>query len=402
MTVIPNPTAGFSLVDLNERERGVIEIAEELARGVFAENAARHDEEASFPEANFDALRATGLIEVMVPERHGGHELRPHAYSLFLRTLARGCASTACSFHMHNSVMKFLTVLGSEEQHEHYFAEAVRGRLFGSWGAEPSTSWAGTIALTTGYEEVDGGFRISGSKYFCSLGDGASFGLLYAVRTEVVERANIDEVQYFIVEVSDPGVEIVDDWDPLGLRATVSKPVILRNCFAPTLGRIGGPGDVRRVPTEFYSLGYASFYVGIADAAYAWALDYARTRTTKPLNQPIGMFDRVQRKIGEMALHVHQGALAVEHAARFMSWEDADPLQKLVAALKAKAIATNSALTVTRLAIDVAGGPGVLRRLPAERHYRDARTATVMVPAYDHALETVAKNELGYAEREVH
>jgi alkylation response protein AidB-like acyl-CoA dehydrogenase len=399
MTVIQSPS--FDVVDLNDRERAAVEAARALAADVLGVNAAEYDAQASFPSANFDALREHGLTVVTVPERYGGLELRPHAYSLFLRTLARGCASTACSFHMHNSVMRFLDVLATEEQQEHYFGEALRGCLFGSWGAEPSTSWAGTIALTTGYEEVDGGYALSGQKYFCSLGEGAAYGLLYAVAAEAIERANIDAVQYFVVDVASPGVAIVDDWDPIGLRATVSKPVVLERCFVPQRGRIGAPGDVRKVPTEFYALGYASFYMGLADAAYAWALEYAQTRTTKPLNQPIGRFERIQRKIGEMSLHVHQGALAVEHAARYIGWEHAEPYQKLVAGLKAKAIATTSALTVTRVAIDLAGGPGVLRRFPAERYFRDARTATVMVPAYDHALETVAKNELGYAEREI-
>jgi alkylation response protein AidB-like acyl-CoA dehydrogenase len=392
----------YHLADMSERERAAIGKAEELSAEVLAKHAQRHDEEASFPTEGFDALRGEGLTGVTVPERHGGLDLRPPAYSLFLRTLARGCASTAGSFHMHNSAMRFLEILGDEEQHRHYFAEAVAGRLFGSWGAEPATSWAGTIALNTGYEEVDGGYRINGAKYFCSLGEGASYGLLYAVPAASAQQANIDDVEYFVVEVESDGVEIVDDWDPLGLRATVSKPVVLKDCVVPAIARVGGPGGVHRVPTEFYGLGYASFYVGIAEAAYAWAVEYAQTRTTKPLNQPIGTYDRIQRKIGTMALDLHAAVLAVEHAARYMAWEGADRFRTIVETMKAKAIATTSALSVTSLAIEVAGGPGALRGLPAERYYRDARTATLMVPAYDQSLETIAKNELGFAEREIH
>jgi alkylation response protein AidB-like acyl-CoA dehydrogenase len=117
----------------------------------------------------------------------------------------------------------------------------------------------------------------------------------------------------------------------------------------------------------------------------------------KPHNQPIGTFDRIQRKIGEMALHVHEASLAVEHAARYMDWAGADPMQSLMRTLKAKAIATTAALNVTGLAIEVAGGPGALRGMPAQRYFRDARTAVLMVPSYDQAVETIAKNELGFA-----
>jgi alkylation response protein AidB-like acyl-CoA dehydrogenase len=391
----------FDLIELEPYERAVVLKAREISAEVLAQNAARYDAEAIFPAENFEALRAEGMTGVVVPKQYGGLGLGALAYSHFLRALARGCASTAGSFHMHNAVMRFLGVLGTDEQKEHYYAEAVKGHLFGSWGAEPTTSWAGTIALNTGYDDVDGGFQVNGSKYFCSLGDGASYGLLYAVRSAKVNGANLGDVQFFMANTDNPGVEIVDQWDPLGMRCTVSKPVLLKNCVLPTIARIGEPGGIRRIPSEFYALGYASFYQGIAEAAYAWALHHAQTRTTKPSNEPIGKFDRIQRKIGAMALSVHQGALAIEHAGRCMD-RGATPGDTLNATLKAKAIATTTALEVTNRAIEVAGGPGVLRGAPPERYLRDARTGTLMVPAYDQCVETISKNELGYSDRELH
>lgn len=392
----------FDMVDLDPEERDVVVRARELSSAVLAKNAPRYDLEAVFPKDNFDAMRAQGFIGVVVPKQYGGLGLRAPAYSLFLKALARGCASTAGSFHMHNSVMRFLDVLGTSEQKEHYYAEAVAGRLFGSWGAEPSTSWAGTIALNTGYDEVPEGFKVNGSKYFCSLGEGASYGLLYAVVSEKVQQANLADVQFFMANTDNPGIEILDQWDPLGMRATVSKPVVMTDCVLPNIARIGEPGGIRRIPSEFYGLGYSSFYQGIAEAAYVWALNHAQTRTVKPSNEPIGKFDRIQRKIGAMSLAVHQGALAVDYAARLVALEDVDPGGSLLAVMKAKAITTTTAIEVTTLAIDVAGGPGVIRGQPPERLLRDARTATLMVPAYDQCVETISKNELGYQTRELH
>ena len=388
--------------DLQQAELDAIARAREIAQEVLAPNARRHDEAAVFPRENFDALHADGFIGVVVPRRYGGHELSPLAYSQFLKELAKGCASTAGSFHMHNASMRFIDALGTEEQKEHYFREAVeKGALFGSWGAEPTTSWAGKIALNTAFEEAEDGYRVTGAKYFCSLGDGASYGLLYAVPKDKAQQANIDDVQFFLADVAAPGVEIRDEWDPLGMRATVSKPLILDGAFVPELGRLGEPGGIKRIPTEFYSLGYASFYQGIAEAAYDWAIHHAKTRTIKPSNKPIGHFDRIQRKIGDMALSVHTGALAVEHAGRTMGSPSAGGHAVLGSALRAKAITTTVALSVTSLAVEVAGGPGVIRGMPTERYYRDARTAVLMVPGYDQCVETIAKNELGFDTREL-
>jgi alkylation response protein AidB-like acyl-CoA dehydrogenase len=389
---------------LTARDRELIERARELARETLEPNAARYDESAAFPVESFEALRAAGFFALVVPREYGGHGLGRLAYARVLKELAQGCASTAVSFHMHHAVVDFLDSFGTGEQKGHYYGAVTgRGALIGSWGAEPSTTWAGPIALSTHYRPVDGGYRVTGSKYFCSLGEGAAYGLLYAVAEDKVEGGTIADVQFFIVDVSDPGVDVRDEWDPLGMRATVSKPVILSDCFVPELGRVGRPGDITKVSTEFYSLGYATVYQGIAEAAFARAVRHAQTRTVRPSNQPIGSFERVQRKLGEASLAVHSGALAVDHAARVLDEElpAGEPLARLHAALQAKAIATRVVLDVTRLAIEVAGGPGVIRGNVFERYLRDGHTAVLMVPAYDQCVTTIARQDLGFDAREL-
>jgi len=131
------PQHQFSSVGMTERELETIRVAETLSSEVLAKNAQRYDDDAAFPQDNFDAMREHGLTGVVVPERFGGLGLRPHAYAAFLRALSRGCASTAASFHMHNAVMTFLGILGTEEQQGHYFGKAVEGQLFGSWAPSP-------------------------------------------------------------------------------------------------------------------------------------------------------------------------------------------------------------------------------------------------------------------------
>jgi alkylation response protein AidB-like acyl-CoA dehydrogenase len=393
----------LTAAEISPEELEVIARARELASEVLAVNAPRYDIEAAFPADNFAALHAAGFLGVVVPREHGGLGLRPFAYARFLKELAKGCAATAGSFHMHNSVMRFLSLFGTEEQKELYYREAVeRGALFGSWGAEPSTSWAGPIALNTGYSDAEGGYHVTGAKYFASLGEGASYGLLYAVAADRADNATIADVQFFIVDTAQDGVEIKDEWDTLGMRATVSKPVILTEAFVPHVGRIGEPGDIQKVSTEFYSLGYAAFYQGIAEAAFERAIHHAQTRTIRPSNKPISQFERIQRKIGEMSLDVLAGSLAVDNAARTMQ-SDAAPEGahvKLHASMQAKALTTKVVLSVTNLALEVAGGPGVIRGNIFERLLRDGRTAVLMVPAYDQCLGTVAKLDLGIGERE--
>lgn len=391
-----------SPLEIDAEEHEVIARAEAVAADVLLPNASRYDEDATFPAESFDALREAGFVGVVIPKEWGGLGLRPVAYARFLKTLSRGCASTAGSFHMHNSSMRTLDIFATDEQKEHFYGEAIsKGALFGSWGAEPAASWAGgNVSLTTTYREVDGGYVVNGSKYFASLGEGAAYGLLYCVPEHRQADATVDDITFFVVSTSEPGCTVRDEWNPIGMRATVSKPVELRDCFVPALGKIGEPGAIKQVTTEFYSLGYAAFYQGIAESALAHAVEYAQNRTVRPSNKPIGHFERIQRKIGEMSLAMHAGALAVDHAARTLQFGAAGPLASLHASLQAKAITTTAALTATNLAVEVAGGPGAMRGNTFERLLRDARTATLMVPAYDQCLETVAKNDLGFSTRE--
>jgi alkylation response protein AidB-like acyl-CoA dehydrogenase len=392
-----------STIGLSDDERAVVADARRVAKEVLDANAEAYDRAAAFPEKNFAAMRERGFFGVTIPKSHNGRGLRAFAYSRFLKELAKGCAATAGSFHMHNTVMRYINILGTDDQKAFYFGEVLdHGCLFGSWGAEPTTSYAGEVAISTRYEETGDGYRINGKKYFCSLADGASYGQLFAVEQQKANsKSNLDDIQCFIIDARDPAVSIGSDWNPLGMRATVSNPISVEDYEAPEISKLGSPGDQLRFPlAEFFFLGDTTVYQGIAEGAYEWAVRYASTKKVGASKEPISQFDRIQRKIGEMSVAVRSGALAVDHAARIMDEVDANPeladeRVHLSATLHAKALVIRVALQVTGLALEVAGGPGVFHGNPLERYHRDARTAVMMVPAYDQCIEGIAKLELG-------
>lgn len=393
----------ISTIGLADDEQAVVAEARGVAKEVLDANAEAHDKAAVFPEKNFTALRAHEFLGVTIPESYGGRGLRAFTYSRFLKELAKACAATAGSFHMHNTVMRDIGILGTEAQKAFYFGEVLdRGSLFGSWGAEPTTSWAGKVTIGTGYEETASGYRINGKKYFCTLADGASYGMLFAVEQQYTNvQSNMDNIQCFIIDAQSPAVSIGGDWDPLGMRATVSRAISIEDYEAPEIAKLGEPGDqIRRSLAEFFFLGDSAVYQGIAEGAYEWAVGYAKSKKVGTAKEPISQYDRIQRKVGEMALAVRSGSVALDHAAHVVDQVDANPELKdervgVSAALHAKALVTRVALQVTGLALEVAGGPGIIHGNPLERYHRDARTAVMMVPAYDQCVEGIAKLELG-------
>src|SRR5215468_4110137 len=123
----------------------IVERAAALTRAKIAPRAALYDREARNPVESWGDLRREGFLACAVPGTHGGMGLDRASYTAVIRTIARGCASTAMTLHMHSTVMRFIDALASQAQKRRYYAEVVeRGKMFGSWGSEPAVSLSRT------------------------------------------------------------------------------------------------------------------------------------------------------------------------------------------------------------------------------------------------------------------
>jgi alkylation response protein AidB-like acyl-CoA dehydrogenase len=157
------------------------------------------------------------------------------------------------------------------------------------------------------------------------------------------------------------------------------------------LGDVGDPIKVGVV--ESFGLGYAAIYVGIAQGALDFAIEYAKTRVFKPDPLPIAYEPTMQRQIGELSAQLDTAALVLDDCAA--RWADADVPGRGLLAARAKYVTTEAGLHVTSKVIQLVGGRGAYREYPVERAFRDLRTCTLMVPSVDRMLETIGKNALG-------
>jgi alkylation response protein AidB-like acyl-CoA dehydrogenase len=160
---------------------------------------------------------------------------------------------------------------------------------------------------------------------------------------------------------------------------------------------MGQPGSAVQVGViESFALGYAAVYVGIAEAALAFAVDFLRKRVVKPENISVAQDPTVQRHVGELAVHLDAARLVLEQSAA--GWEAADIVERGLLANRAKYLASEVGLDVTSRVIQTVGGRGAYRDYPAERAFRDMRTATLMPPTSDRMLETIGTSALGLTE----
>ena len=374
-------------------QKAILARVDQLTREQIAPRAAEYDAAGANPIDSWRVLGRDGFLASCIPAAYGGLGLDMPTYIGVIRTIARGCANTAMTVHMHSTVMRFIDALGTEAQKRRYFAEVVEhGRLFGSWGSEPAVSLSRTFLMETVARQDRDHYVVDGVKHFCTMALGAS---RYMVWCALEGGADMGKALLQVLVPADaPGIATDGKWNTLGMRATFSPSVTFTGVRVAKDAALGDPGTALRVGVvESFALGYAAVYAGIAQGALAFAIDYAKQRIVKPENIPVAHDPVVQRHVGELAAQLDAALLVLADSAE--RWEAADVQERGVLGNKAKYLATEAGLAVTSRVIQVVGGRGAYKDFPAERAFRDLRTSTLMPPTVDRMLEGIGKNALG-------
>jgi alkylation response protein AidB-like acyl-CoA dehydrogenase len=378
------------------RQQALMDRAYKLAMEGFAPRAARHDREASFPIEDYADLHASGLLALCVPEQYGGLGADFETYCLVAEQLARGSASTALTYNMHALTMLMMGPLmrGIElpaevyRRHEELSAQRYRevveqGVFYGQPHSEPVESGSadqlkvGGRRFGTRAERVDGGYLVNGHKFFVSLAGAAQY---YATPALLVGDGSWeDRTLYLAVPRDAPGVEFTGEWDPLGMRATVSLDMVLKDVWVPGEAEILPPGVFARLYQRqpYLFLGFSATFLGLMQAAYDYTIAYL-----------IGQVSGAPGLQGEAAVRGHAVAemlftLEATRALyyRAISEERLDPpVEHMQRARAAHVQVQRAVVQLTSEAIRVCGGRAFLKRYPLERYYRDARASALMRP----------------------
>jgi alkylation response protein AidB-like acyl-CoA dehydrogenase len=381
---------------LADGERRVLILADELA-GSFAERAAEHDRDGSFPHENYEAMRAAGFLGLTVPAELGGMGVGLYEMCLALERLAGGCSSTALAVTMHVSPLLQLSALWRTDPGlrgvEQTLRDAAAGVvIFASMSAEPGPSTL--LTSLTDATPVDGGYRVTGKKIF---GTESAICTHFSTMAKVQDPSGGDRVIFFRIPRSSEGLIFHDTWDTLGMRATQSNDWEMRDVFVPAEAVFHsypvGHLDAKMLQTVWGMAmpAFGSVYLGIADAALEWIRDWAIAR--KRLHHP-----GIQSRVAQMEiLQETARAMIRSHCIDMQEGRlvQLDVQTGMAKAGAVKYVATNHAVQIVDLAMQIAGGPGFYRRAPLERWYRDVRAGTVHPLNNLDAEELVGKTSLG-------
>ena len=353
--------------ELGKEQREIRERAAEFSDREVAPYAAEWDREARFPAEAFKRLAGAGFMGLCVPEEYGGGGTDFLSYALLIEEISRADAGVGVTLAVHTSAGTLpILIYGNENQRSRFVPDLARGEKIGCFALTEPTTGSDTGAIEASAERIEGGYRLSGHKQWVTNGRAAGTMIIFARAQEGVTA--------FVVGMDEAGISFGKHAEKMGVLSATTDDVLLDNVFVPEEGRIGEEGKGLRVALgalDTGRIGIAAQALGIAEAAFQYAVRYASQRTT--FGKPIVEHQAISFKLADMQTKIRAARLLVYEAA----WMKDQGMPHGEAGARAKLYAAQVANEVTYEAVQVLGGQGYMKDHPVERYYRDARVTEI-------------------------
>ncbi|MDG5496253.1 acyl-CoA dehydrogenase family protein [Niveispirillum sp. BGYR6] len=372
---------------LSEEQAMVREMARQFARERLAPGAAERDRTGAFPAAELAEMGELGLLGMVVPEEWGGAGADAIAYALAIEEIAAGDGAISTIMSVHNSVgcapiLKF----GTMAQKERFLRPMAAGQMLGAFCLTEPQAGSDASALKTRAVRDGDHYVLNGAKQFITNGQHAGVALVFAITDPAAGKKGMSA---FLVPTDTAGYQVARLEDKLGQRCSDTAQIVLDDVRVPADLMLGEPGQGYRIALanlEGGRIGIAAQSVGMAQAAFEAARDYARDRVS--MGVPIIEHQAVAFRLADMATRIEAARQLVLHAASLRG--AGQPCLK--EASMAKLFASEMAERVCSDAIQTFGGYGYVNDFPVERIYRDVRVCQIYEGTSDIQRLVIARN----------
>jgi alkylation response protein AidB-like acyl-CoA dehydrogenase len=369
MITSPATKPGFRPAPVVSEDDRFVALAAELGQE-FSRRAAEHDRENSFPGENFERMRERGYLRLAVPAELGGLGATMRQVCYAQAELAKHCASTALAVNMH----LYLVLANAYRWRQGAPVEGVLRRVADE-GIVLMTSGGSDGIWPSGTAVRDnGGFRVSGRKMFCSQAPVADVLVTMAAYDDPDEGTI---VLLLGIPTKSDGLQIIETWDALGMRATASHDIQLdevKVSDAQVVARRpwGKVDPALRNAGVHFAPPVAAVYFGVAAAARDEAVRVVCGRRGGD-GQPLAQDATSQRLVGLMDHKLRVAWWSLVGALGELGDDYTPDETALELVMLAKRQVVTEAVEIVGLAMEAVGGSAYFRRSPLERAYRDVR-----------------------------
>jgi len=374
------------------------DMARDFAQKEIAPIAARYDESGEFPYETIMKMGAQGFMGIEVPEEYGGVGMDTLAYVLALEEISKVDASHGVIMSVCNSLYCYgILHYGTEEQKQKYLRPVASGEVIGAYAlTEPqSGSDAANIRVTALLSPDGSHYVINGTKSWITSGPVAKYILLFA-QTDPEAKPRYRGVSALIIDTDEPGFSRGKTEPKLGIRASATCEIHFEDYKCPVERRLGKEGEGFKIAMAVLDagrIGIAAQALGIAEAAYEAAREYARER--EAFGKKIGQFQMIQQKLADMKTRIEASRLLIYKAALAKEAAKETGKRYTLESCMAKTFASETAMWVTTQAIQIHGGMGYSKELPIERYFRDAKVTEIYEGTSEIQRMVIARLETG-------
>jgi alkylation response protein AidB-like acyl-CoA dehydrogenase len=360
---------------------------DEIVGGVVAPAAEEVDRAGEFPRAALEAFGRAGLLGLISSRDVGGLGESHRAATLVVERVASDCASTAMILCMHYAGTAVIEAHGPPETRKAIArGEHLTTLAFSEKGSR-SHFWAPVSTAT----RAEGGVRLDAQKsWVTSAGKADSY--VWSSRSLSAEGQSA----VWLVPADAAGLSIPAPFDGMGLRGNHSSPVTADGVVVPAENMLGADGDgfnvMMGVVLPYFQLMSAGFSTGTMEAATTKAAAHVAGTKLEHLGQSLADLPTVRAYLSRMRIRTDMCRALIGDTLTALETGREDAMLRV---LEVKAAAGEASTEVTDMAMRVCGGAAFRKEAGVERHFRDARAATVMAPTTDVLYDFIGKAVCG-------
>jgi alkylation response protein AidB-like acyl-CoA dehydrogenase len=358
--------------DLTAEQNMILKTIREFAEEEVAPGALERDRTKEFPVEVFKKMADLGLMGLPFPEEYGGAGADTISFAIVTEELSRACASTGITYSAHISLGGApLYLFGTEEQKQKYLVPICTGETFGAFGLTEPNAGSDAGGTRTRAVEKDGEYIINGNKCFIT---NASYAKHLALTAVTGEQDGKKEISAIIVPTDAQGFTVIDNYEKMGLNASNTTELVLEDVRVPTEHLLGKKGEGFKqflITLDGGRIGIGAMALGIAQAAYEKALQYAKER--QQFGRSLSNFQAIQFKLADMAMKIELARNMVYKAAWLK--DQGRPFAK--EASMCKLYASEICMEIADQAVQIHGGYGYMKDYHVERYMRDGKLTEI-------------------------